>query len=63
MPKTQSRANLAELSAAVCCEFEDNPIALAMLGTTEVFLCAAVLAHIFKMPRIHLSCKRQGIAK
>ena len=36
-----ARANLAELSAAVCCDFEDNPIALAMLGAKEVFLCAA----------------------
>ena len=45
----QFAANLAELSAAVCCEFEDNPIALAMLGTTEVFLCAAFFrAHLYR---------------
>ena len=43
-----ARANLAELTAAVCCDFEDNPTTLTAFEMAEVFLVAAsVLAHIF----------------
>ncbi len=36
-----ARGFLGRLLPAKSCDFEDNPIALAMLGAKEVFLCAA----------------------
>ncbi len=46
--KTSAPQSPKAITAAVCCEFEDNPTTLTVFGIAEVFLVAAsVLAHIF----------------
>ena len=46
--KTSAPQSPKAITAAVCCDFEDNPTTLTAFEMAEVFLVAAsVLAHIF----------------
>ena len=62
--KKQSRANLAELSAAVCCEWRTTPL-LSLRSRQRRFSSPHDNSgHTIKeIVRLHFSCKRQSIAK
>ena len=46
------------ITAANFCDLEENPIALAMLGTIGVFLCGALFESTpYYARRIHLACE------
>ena len=62
--KTSAPQSPKAITAAVCCDLRTTAATLTVFGIAEVFLCAASYGHtIIEMRRIHLSCKRQGIAK